>query len=69
MQIIAQDRARYRKIRSVRKFQVAKDGCCTVSKTQTGRDGGKFIEHAARAAYASARIYESANFVKIEFAR
>lgn len=32
MQIIARDRALYRKIRSVRKFQVVKDRCGAVSK-------------------------------------
>ncbi|WP_297943499.1 hypothetical protein [uncultured Campylobacter sp.] len=42
MQIIARDRARCRKIRSVRKFQVAKDRYGAVSKTQAQR-GGKFI--------------------------
>lgn len=61
MQIIARDRARCRKIRSVRKFQVAKDRYGAVSKMGAGHGSGKFIEHAASAAYASARIYESAS--------
>ncbi|WP_298990165.1 hypothetical protein [uncultured Campylobacter sp.] len=53
MQIIARDRALYRNIRSVRKFQVAKDRYGAVSKTQTPR-GSVNLSSVARAAYASA---------------
>jgi|GEM_PF-5871498 hypothetical protein len=42
-------------------------GTVSIAKEPCG--GGKFIERTARAAYASARIYEHANFVKIEFAK
>ena len=68
MQIIARDRALYRKINSVRKFQVARDGCCAVSKMGAARSSEN-LSSVVRAAYASARIYESANFAKIEFAK
>ncbi|WP_297880007.1 hypothetical protein [uncultured Campylobacter sp.] len=49
MQIIARDRARCRKIRSVRKFQVAKDRYGAVSKTGSAR-GSVNLSSVARAA-------------------